>query len=95
MKKSRLTEEQIAYALRLAESGTIVAAVCRQMSSEKRSEANSTRRVGALDARAFPGQRAAGLPAGQAAQRHLVPEVADGVAHEDQGDRSGPTAVQL
>lgn len=31
MKKSRFTEEQIAYALRLAESGTVVADVCRQM----------------------------------------------------------------
>ena len=31
MKKSRFTEEQIAYALRLTESGTVVADVCRQM----------------------------------------------------------------
>ncbi len=31
MKKSRFTEEQIAYALRLAESGMVVADVCRQM----------------------------------------------------------------
>ncbi|ULU24162.1 transposase [Dyella terrae] len=31
MKKSRYTEEQIAYALRLAESEEVVAAVCRQM----------------------------------------------------------------
>ena len=31
MKKSRLTEEQIAYALRQAESGTPVADVCRQL----------------------------------------------------------------
>ena len=30
MKKSRYTEEQVAYALRLAESGTPVADVCRQ-----------------------------------------------------------------
>ena len=30
MKKSRYTEEQVAYALRLAESGTPVAEVCRQ-----------------------------------------------------------------
>lgn len=30
MKKSRFTAEQIAYALRLAESGTTVADVCRQ-----------------------------------------------------------------
>jgi putative transposase len=123
MKKSKFTEEQIAYALRLAESGTIVADVCRQMGIaeatfyvwkkkyaslgmaelrqmrqmqeenarlkrlvvdltlgkqilseviQKRSEANSTRRVGALDARAFPSQRAAGLSGGQAAQRYLV-----------------------
>jgi AcrR family transcriptional regulator len=31
MKKSRYTEEQVAYALRLAESGTPVGDVCRQM----------------------------------------------------------------
>jgi putative transposase len=31
MKKSRFTEEQIAYALRLAEGGTPVADVCRQV----------------------------------------------------------------
>jgi putative transposase len=30
MKKSRYTEEQVGYALRLAESGTPVADVCRQ-----------------------------------------------------------------
>ncbi len=30
MKKSRYTEEHVAYALRLAESGTPVADVCRQ-----------------------------------------------------------------
>jgi putative transposase len=31
MKKSRFTEEQVAYALREAESGTPVSDVCRQM----------------------------------------------------------------
>lgn len=31
MKKSRFTEEQIAYALRLAEGGTPVVGVCRQI----------------------------------------------------------------
>ena len=31
MKKSRYTEEQVAYALRLAEGGTPVADVCRQI----------------------------------------------------------------
>lgn len=31
MKKSRFTEEQIGYALRLAESGTAVVDVCRQI----------------------------------------------------------------
>jgi putative transposase len=31
MKKSRFTEEQITYALRLAESGTPVVDVCRQI----------------------------------------------------------------
>lgn len=32
MKRSRFTEEQIAYVLRLAESGTTVVEVCRQLS---------------------------------------------------------------
>ncbi len=31
MKKSKFTEEQIAFALRQAESGTTVAEVCRMM----------------------------------------------------------------
>ena len=31
MKKSRFTEEQIIYALRLADSGTAVVDVCRQL----------------------------------------------------------------
>lgn len=31
MKKSRFSEEQVAYALRQAESGTAVADVCRQL----------------------------------------------------------------
>jgi putative transposase len=31
MKKSKFSEEQVAFALRLAESGTLVADVCRQM----------------------------------------------------------------
>jgi putative transposase len=31
MKKSRFTAEQVVYALRLAESGTVVSDVCRQM----------------------------------------------------------------
>ena len=31
MKKSKFSEERVAYALRLAESGTPVADVCRQM----------------------------------------------------------------
>ena len=31
MERSKLTEEQVAYALRQAESGTLVADVCRQL----------------------------------------------------------------
>lgn len=31
MNKSRFTEEQVIYALRLADSGTLVTDVCRQM----------------------------------------------------------------
>lgn len=31
MKRSRFTDEQIAYALRLAESGTAMVGVCRQL----------------------------------------------------------------
>lgn len=34
MKKNRFTEEQIAYALRLAEGGTPVADVCRQIAHD-------------------------------------------------------------
>lgn len=36
MKKSRFSEEQVTYALRLAESGTPVAEVCRQMGAATR-----------------------------------------------------------
>ena len=35
MKKSRFTEEQIIYALRLADSGTAVVDVCRQISASR------------------------------------------------------------
>ena len=35
MKKSRFTEEQVAYALRQSESGTAVADVCRQLGISK------------------------------------------------------------
>ena len=31
MKRSRFTEEQVIYALRIAESGTLITDVCRQM----------------------------------------------------------------
>jgi putative transposase len=43
MKKSKFTEQQIAFALQQAESGTQVAEVCRKMGSDLLSlEANST-----------------------------------------------------
>ena len=37
MKRKRFTEEQIAYALRQAESGTPVAEICRKMSVSEQS----------------------------------------------------------
>ena len=88
MKKSRFTEEQIAYALRLVESGTVVADVCRQ-----------TLRAGALDTGTLSGQRPARLSAGYAATCHLVLEVPGArhhsPAHADSGDCLYPTTIRL
>jgi putative transposase len=50
MKKSRFTEEQIAYALRQAESGTPVADVCRQMGCSEASFYLWKKRYGNLGA---------------------------------------------
>jgi putative transposase len=48
MKKSRYTEEQVAYALRLAESGTPVAEVCRQTGIAEATVSLWKKKVGSL-----------------------------------------------
>ena len=48
MKKSRYSEEQVAYALRLAESGTPVADVCRQTGIAERPSTSGRRSSAAL-----------------------------------------------
>lgn len=48
MKKSRLTEEQIAFALRQAESGTVVAEVCRKMGVSEATFYNWKKKYGGL-----------------------------------------------
>lgn len=48
MKKSRFTEEQIAYALRQAETGTKVAEVCRKMGVAEATFYNWKKRYGGL-----------------------------------------------
>ncbi len=48
MKKSKLTEEQIAFALRQAESGTTVAEVCRKMGISKATFYNWKKKYGGL-----------------------------------------------
>lgn len=45
MKKSRFSEEQIAYALRESDAGTAVADVCRQLGVSEASIYGSTRRT--------------------------------------------------
>ncbi|AOZ49159.1 transposase [Chromobacterium violaceum] len=48
MKKSKFTEEQIAFALRQAESGTTVAEVCRKMGVSEATFYNWKKKYGGL-----------------------------------------------
>ncbi|OQS35201.1 transposase [Chromobacterium haemolyticum] len=48
MKKSKFTEEQIAFALRQAESGTTVAEVCRKMGISEATFYNWKKKYGSL-----------------------------------------------
>lgn len=48
MKKSKFTEEQIAFALRQAESGTTVAEVCRKMGISEATFCNWKKKYGGL-----------------------------------------------
>ncbi|GAB2880522.1 hypothetical protein GCM10027202_06450 [Microvirgula curvata] len=48
MKKSKFTEEQIAFALRQAESGTTVAGVCRKMGISEATFYNWKKKYGGL-----------------------------------------------
>lgn len=64
MKKSRYTEEQVAYTLRLAESGTPVANVCRHMGI-----AEATFYLWKKKIRELGRRRRAGTPAGARGER--------------------------
>ncbi|OBU84404.1 transposase [Chromobacterium subtsugae] len=48
MKKSKFTEEQIAFALRQAESGTTIAEVCRKMGVSEATFYNWKKKYGGL-----------------------------------------------
>ena len=48
MKKSKYTEEQIAFALRQAESGTVVGEVCRKMGISEATFYNWKKKYGGL-----------------------------------------------
>ncbi|MPM99067.1 IS3 family transposase ISYpe1 [bioreactor metagenome] len=48
MKKSKYTEEQIAFALRQVESGTVVAEVCRKMGVSEATFYNWKKKYGGL-----------------------------------------------
>jgi len=55
MKKSNLTEEQIAFALRQADSGTRVAEVCRKTGHRRASFSAGKRSTGILASRSSVG----------------------------------------
>ena len=84
MKKSRYTEEQVAYALRLAETGTPVADVCRQighrrgdvlpLEEEVRQPGRARGARAAADAR---GERALEAPGGRPDARQADPPGGD------------------
>jgi len=57
MRKSRLTEEQIAYGLRQAEQGTPVAALCRKMGVSEQTVYVWKRRFGGMGVAKLPGSR--------------------------------------
>ena len=53
MKKSKFTEEQIAFALRQAETGTRVSEVCRKMGISEMTFSAGSASTGGLDYRSF------------------------------------------
>ena len=65
MKKSKFTEEQIAFALRQAETGTRVAEVCRKMGISEMTFYRWKRKYGGLGAPSLEAARR-GEPAAQA-----------------------------
>ena len=92
MKKSRYTEEQVAYALRLAESGTPVADLTldKQILHEvirKTSKASSQTGAGSVGAGPLPGELPARVCAGADLSEYLVLQVTGarrrGASHAD------------